>query len=188
MDLARQEITSLLTAWRTGDETALNRLIPVVYDELRRLARAHMARQSAGHTLQTTALVHEAYIRLLKCRQVRWQDRAHFFAVVARLMRRILVDVARSYRYQKRGGGSPTVSLETDLDGGQKHSGLLELDEALQHLADFDSRKASVVELKFFGGLTVPEIAEVLQVSQQTVLRDWSLAKSWLRHELRHMS
>jgi RNA polymerase sigma-70 factor (ECF subfamily) len=188
MVLARQEITSLLTAWRTGDETALNRLIPLVYDELRRLARAHMARQPAGHTLQTTALVHEVYLRLLNCRQVSWQDRAHFFAVVARLMRRILVDVARSYGYQKRGGGRATVSLEPDMGGGHNDGGLVELDEALQHLADLDPRKANVVELKFFGGLTVPEIAEVLQVSQQTVLRDWSLAKSWLRHELRHIT
>jgi RNA polymerase sigma-70 factor, ECF subfamily len=187
MAVARQDITTLLTAWRSGDETALNRLIPVVYEELRRLAHAHMARQRDGHTLQTTALVHEAYLRLLKCQQVRWQDRAHFFAVVARLMRRILVDVARSHGYQKRGGGKPVLSLAGDLDGARKDFGLLELDEALQRLAASNTRKADVVELKYFGGLTVPEIAEVLQVSQQTVLRDWSLAKAWLRHELRHM-
>jgi RNA polymerase sigma factor (TIGR02999 family) len=173
--------TALLKAWGQGDEEALNELIPLVHQELRRVAQTYMAGERAGHLLQTTALVHEAYLRLVDCRQVGWQDRVHFVAVSAQLMRRILVDDARSRNYQKRGAGRRPISLdaeaacclEPDVD-------FVALDDALHDLATFDPRKSKVVELKFFGGLKTEEIAEVLQVSPQTVLRDWKLAKSWL--------
>jgi RNA polymerase sigma factor (TIGR02999 family) len=180
------EVTTLLLAWGQGDKAALNALIPVVHKELRRLAHRYMAAERTGHTLQTTALVNEAYVRLVDCRQVRWQDRTHFFAVSAQLMRRILVDFARSRRYQKRGAGARPVSLDENLAvGREKSADLVALDDALNALASIDIRKSKVVELKFFGGLTVEEIAEVLQVSQQTVLRDWKLAKSWLLREMK---
>jgi RNA polymerase sigma-70 factor (ECF subfamily) len=156
-----------------------------VEQELRRLARGYMKRERSGHTLQTTALVNEAYLKLVNCSLVRWHDRAHFFAVSARLMRQILIDLARSHQYQKRGAGAERVTLSDSLNpGSQKGEDLLELDVALQALAKFDLRKSRVVELKFFGGLTTDEIAEVLQVSPQTVLRDWGLARSWLRREM----
>lgn len=180
------EVTCLLVAWRQGDQAALDALIPLVHQELRRLAHRYMAGERQGHTLQTTALVNEAYMRLVDCRQVRWQDRTHFFAVSAQLMRRILVDFARSRHYQKRGAGACHVPLNENLDlGAQEGPDLVALDEALETLAAFDPRKTKVVELKFFGGLNVEEIAEVLQVSPQTVLRDWKLAKSWLRRKMK---
>jgi RNA polymerase sigma factor (TIGR02999 family) len=182
---ADPQVTSLLLAWGQGDKAALDSLIPLVHQELRRLAHRYMAGERTGHTLQTTALVNEAYLRLVDCRQVRWQDRTHFFAVSAKLMRRILVDFARSHHYQKRGAGVRPVSLDENLDlGREKSTNLVALDDALEALAAVDPRKSKVVELKFFGGLTVEEIAEVLQVSPQTVLRDWKLARSWLLGEM----
>jgi RNA polymerase sigma factor (TIGR02999 family) len=180
--------TALLKAWGQGDEVALNELIPLVHEELRRLAHGHMAGERAGHLLQTTALVHEAYLRLVDCRQVRWQDRVHFLAVSAQLMRRILVDDARSRNYQKRGAGRRPVSLEEEACCLEPDLDFVALDDALHDLAAFDPRKSKVVELKFFGGLNTDEIAEVLQVSPQTVLRDWKLAKSWLVGQMKRGS
>ena len=177
--------TALLKAWSQGDREALNELIPLVHQELRRLARGYMTGERAGHLLQTTALVHEAYLRLVDCQQVRWQDRSHFLAVSAQLMRRILVDDARSRNYQKRGAGMRPVSLEEEVTCGlETDLDFVALDDALHDLATFDSRKSKVVELKFFGGLNTDEIAGVLQLSPQSVLRDWKLAKAWL---VRHM-
>ena len=179
------EVTGLLRAWRAGDESALDKLTPLVYAELRRLARSYMNREQPGHILQTTALVHEAYTRLIDTPHVDWQDRNHFFAVCSTLMRRVLVDHARSRGFQKRGGGLKLVPLEEAREAG--HSGELDLfalDEALTHLAAFDSRKSQVVELRFFGGLTVDETADVLHTSPDTVIRDWKLAKAWLMREL----
>ncbi len=186
MAVSAPEVTQLLVAWGQGDQAALDSLIPLVYQELRRLAHRYMTGERPEHTLQTTALVNEAYLRLVDCRRVRWQNRAHFFAVSASLMRRILVDFARSRRYQKRGAGAQPVSLDENLDlSPQKSAGLVAIDEALNALGAFDPRKSKVVELKFFGGLTADEIAEVLQVSPQTVLRDWKLARSWLLREMK---
>jgi len=180
------EATSLLRAWGRGDPAALDELIPLVHQELRRLAHRCMAGERTGHTLQTTALVDEAYLRLVDCRQVRWQDRTHFFAVSASLMRRILVDYARVRGYQKRGAGARPVSLDDDLDySPERGADLVALDDSLEALAAVDPRKSKVVELKFFGGLKTEEIAEVLRVSPQTVLRDWKLAKSWLVREMK---
>ena len=177
--------TTLLLAWGRGDETALDQLIPLVHDELRQLARRHMARERPGHTLQATALVNEAYLRLIEVNQVRWQNRAHFFAMASRVMRRILVDAARARGYQKRGGGAETVSLdEALLVSGEPRQDLIALDDALNALAAFDLRKSQVVEMRFFGGLSVEETAEALHVSADTVMRDWRLAKVWLVREL----
>lgn len=160
--------------------------MPLVYDELRRLAHRYLAGERPGHTLQTTALVNEAYLRLIDSSRVRWQNRAHFFGVSAQLMRRILVDFARSRHKLKRGGGAVQVSLdEAAIISHEPSADLIALDEALKALADFDERKSKVVELRFFGGLTVEETAEVLQVSTDTVMRDWSLAKVWLLRELK---
>jgi len=179
------EVTALLLAWSQGDPSALEKLTPLVYQELHRLARGYMGREHAGHTLQTTALVHEAYLRLIDSSRVRWQNRAHFFAVAAQLMRRILVDFARSRHQLKRGGEAPRVSLSEAFEvAGEKDAGLVALDDALQNLASVDLRKSRVVELRFFGGLSVEETAEVLQVSPDTVMRDWRLAKLWLLREL----
>jgi RNA polymerase sigma factor (TIGR02999 family) len=179
------EITRLLQAWSSGDEDALNRLTPLVYDQLHRVARRYMANERSGHVLQTTALVNEAYLRLFDCRELKWQDRAHFFAVCAQLMRRILIDIARSKQYQKRGAGAPHVAVDETLDGGTNMSAdILSLDDALGSLAKMDARKSQVVELRFFGGLSVDETAEVLKISKETVFRDWRLAKSWLLREL----
>ena len=181
--------TALLKAWGQGDQEALNELIPLVHQELRRVAHGYMAGERAGHLLQTTALVHEAYLRLVDCQQVRWQDRVHFLAVSAQLMRRILVDDARSRNYQKRGAGRRPVSLEGEMACGlETDLDFVTLDDALHDLAAFDPRKSKVVELKFFGGLNTDEIAEVLQVSPQTVLRDWKLAKSWLVGQMKRGS
>ena len=178
-------ITELLRAWGEGDQSALERLTPLVYGELHRLARRQMSRENKGHTLQATALIHEVYLRLVDFQKVQWQDRAHFFAVCARLMRRILVDFARSRDSLKRGGESKKLTLEEDLFASSgAPAQLLDLDDALLRLAKVDPRKSSVVELRFFGGLTVKETAEVLKVSPDTVMRDWSLARGWLLREM----
>src|SRR5712692_7591673 len=177
--------TALLLAWGRGDPEALDLLVPLVHDQLRRLARRHLRRERIGHTLQATALVNEAYLRLIEVRQVRWQNRAHFFAMASRVMRRILVDYARARRYQKRGGGAEQVSLdEVLLVSNEPNQDLAALDDALNALAAVDVRKSQVVEMRFFGGLSVEETAEVLRVSPDTVMRDWRLAKVWLLREL----
>ena len=183
---SHQDVTELLMAWGNGDQDALSRLTPLVYDELHRLAEGYMRREHAGHTLQTTALLNEAYIKLVDSSRVRWQNRAHFFAVAAQLMRRILVDFARNRRYQKRGGDWRQVTLGEVLGVATNvDSDLVALDEALQELAKLDPRKARVVELRFFGGLSLEETAEALQVSTDTVGRDWRAAKAWLKRELK---
>jgi RNA polymerase sigma factor (TIGR02999 family) len=180
-----QEITQLLLAWNEGDEKALDLLMPLVHEELHRLAHRHMAGERAGHPLQTTALVNEAYLRLIDSSQVRWQNRAHFFAVSAQLMRRILIDVARARKKLKRGGEVTHVSLdEAAIVSPESNPDLIALDEALTVLASFDERKSKVVELRFFGGLSVEETAEVLEISPITVMRDWNLARLWLLREL----
>jgi len=180
-----REITKLLLAWGGGEDAALKQLVPRVYRELRRLAQWHMRGERAGHTLQTTALINEAYLRLVGCRQIQWQDRIHFFSVSSKLMRRILVDFARSRRYQKRGGGAEKVTLDEGLIMPSRPGRtLIALDDALNALAVTDARKASVVELRFFGGLSVDETAEALKISADTVLRDWTLAKAWLTREM----
>ncbi len=185
MTAPSQEITQLLQAWGTGDHQALEKLTPLVYRELHQLAHHYMAQEHAGHTLQTTALVNEVYVRLVDLNQVSWQNRAHFFALCAQMMRRILTDYARGRRYQKRGGGAPHVSLDEALVVSPAPSAdLVALDDALNRLATFDQRKSQVVELRFFGGLSVEEAAEALKVSPETVMRDWRLAKVWLLREL----
>ena len=178
-------VTELLRAWAEGDPSALEALTQLVYDELHRLARRYMAREDEGHTLQTTALINEVYLRLVDLRGVRWQDRAHFYAVCARLMRRILVDFARSRESLKRGGINVRVTLEENVASlNQVPEQMLFLDRALCKLSEFDPRKGNVVDLRFFGGLSVKETAEVLQVSQDTVMRDWNLARAWLLREM----
>jgi len=180
-----QHVTDLLLAWGGGDQSALARLMPAVHDELRRLARRQMRGERQGHTLQTTALVNEAYLRLIDLTRVRWQDRAHFFAMSARLMRRILVDYARSRQYQKRGGGVSNVLLDEGIMASpERGAHLVALDDALEALAIVDDRKSQVVEMRFFGGLSVEETAEALHVSAETVMRDWRLAKVWLLREM----
>jgi RNA polymerase sigma factor (TIGR02999 family) len=178
-------VTGLLLAWNDGDESALEKLVPVVYQELHRLAKRQMQRERPDHTLQTTALINEAYLRLVGLRNVHWQNRAHFFGLCAGLMRRILVDFARSHHYAKRGGGAQPISLNESLVVSPKLStDLLAVDDALKALTTIDARKGQVVELRFFGGLTLEETAAVLKVSPDTVRRDWRLAKSWLLREL----
>ena len=180
-----KEITRLLVAWSDGDETALEELTPLVYEELHRLAHHYMSHERPGHTLQTSALVNEAYVRLVDWKNVRWQNRAHFFAVSAQFMRRILVDFARSRGYGKRGGGMKALALdEAALVSDEKGTDLVALDEALVSLAELDARQSKVVELRFFGGLSIEEAAEVLKVSPATVRRDWSLARAWLHREM----
>ena len=180
-----KEITRLLVAWREGDQSALEALAPLVHSELHRLAHHYMRRERPDHTLQTSALVNEAYIRLIDWKNVRWQNRAHFFAVSAQLMRRILVDFARDRQYLKRGGGARRVSLAEAASLTEcREADLVALDEALTALAEVDGRKGQVVEMRFFGGLSVKEVAEVLKVSEETVMRDWRLAKVWLLREL----
>ena len=176
--------TQLLLNWRNGDATALARLTPLVYDELHRLARRYMSQERPGHTLQATALVNEAYLKLVDSQRVQWQGRSHFVAVAAQLMRRILVDFARQRNYQKRGGDWRQVTLHEDVAIAGPESDFIELDEALQRLDTFDSRKARVVEMRFFGGLTLEETAEVLNVSIDTIGRDWNAAKACLLREL----
>jgi RNA polymerase sigma-70 factor (ECF subfamily) len=184
--LSGNDATLLLRAWSAGDRRALDRLAPIVYGELRRLARNYLKREHPGHSLQATALVNEAYIRLVDYKHMQWQDRSHFFAVSAQLMRRILVEHARRHNL-KRGGDMQRVSLEeAAVVGGSRAEDLLALDEAMNALAHLDPRKAQVVEMRFFGGLSVEEIAEVLEVSPVTVMRDWSTAKAWLYRELTH--
>jgi RNA polymerase sigma factor (TIGR02999 family) len=179
------EVTALLQAWRAGDQNALEKLTPFVYDELRRTAHRYMARERTGHTLQTTALVNEVYLRLVKVSDVNWQNRAHFFAVCARMMRHILTDIARTRGYLKRGGNAGRVPLDEAAHWGcGSPADIVALDDALKDLARFDERKSRVVEMRFFGGLSVEESAEVLRVSAETVLRDWKLAKAWLLIEL----
>jgi len=183
--VSAQEVTRLLQAWKAGDEGALERLMPLVYDELHRLARRFMAAEQTGHPLQTTALVHEVFLRLVHANTIEWQNRAHFYAICARLMRRILIDFARSQNYQKRGPNFAHIQLEEAATVSEAvGSELLAVDEALKHLAAIDSRKSDVVEMRFFGGMTAAEIAGALQVSPETVARDWKLAKAWLQREL----
>lgn len=183
--ISTNEITRLLIEWSDGNRAALDELYPLVYGELRRLARRHMRRERAGHTLQTTALVHEAYLRLVDQRGVRWQNRAHFFALAARVIRRVLIDHARRNHYAKRGGGARRVALEEAAElSTAKAAELLALDEALDALVALDPRRAEVVELRYFGGLSNEEIGEVLQVHPNTVVRDWKMARAWLYKEL----
>jgi RNA polymerase sigma-70 factor (ECF subfamily) len=180
-----RDITQLLRAWGEGDEQALERLTPLVYDELRKAAKRQMARERDGHTLQTTALINEVYLRLVDRDGVGWQDRTHFFAICARLMRRILTDYARSRSYLKRGGDARRVTLDEALMVSADPSlDLMALEGALTKLGEVDSRKSSVVELTFFGGLSIKETAAVLKVSSDTVTRDWNLAKAWLMREM----
>jgi len=179
------ELTHLLVAWGNGDQGALDRLTPLVYDELHRLARRYMAAEHGGHILQTTALVNEAYLRLIHCEHVQWQNRAHFFGLAAQLMRRVLVDFARTQGSLKRGGEALRVSVaEANALVRERGLDLVALDEALQALARLSPRQSRVVELRFFGGLSLQETAEVLRVSVGTVRRDWSLAQAWLHREL----
>jgi RNA polymerase sigma-70 factor, ECF subfamily len=179
------QVTELLEAWGAGDQSALQRLVPLVQGELHRIARACMAGERAGHSLQATALVNEAYMRMVDVQHVNWQNRAHFLAMAARLMRRVLVDHARSKNYQKRGGDVVRITLdEMTLGGVEPMRELLALDDALDVLAKVDERKSKVVELRFFGGLSVEETASVLGVSVDTVMRDWKLARVWLLREL----
>jgi RNA polymerase sigma-70 factor (ECF subfamily) len=183
-DPAVGDISALLLAWSDGDQSALERLTPIVYDELRHLARRYMKRERAGHSLQTTALVNEAYMRLVDYKRMQWQNRAHFFAVSAQLMRRILVERARRHNL-KRGGGVQHVSLdEVAVVGGARAADLVALDDAMTALARLDPRKVQVVEMRFFGGLSVEETAEALKISSVTVMRDWSTAKAWLYRAL----
>lgn len=179
------EITLLLSAWSSGDETALESLMPLVYDELRRIARRHMRRQSAGHTFQTTELIHEAYLKIVAGGNHSFNDRAHFFGVAARAMRHILVDYARSKSSQKRGGWQERVTLEDSLGLGSNASNeIVRLNDAMNELASLDERKFRVVELKYFGGLTNDEVATVLKISPETVKRDWRFSRTWLLKEL----
>jgi RNA polymerase sigma factor (TIGR02999 family) len=180
-----QDVTQLLRAWSDGEQEALDRLIPLVYSELHRLAHRYMGRERSAHTLQSTALVHEAYERLINLKDVDWKNRAHFFAVSAQVMRRILVDYARSRRYSKRGGEWRQVPLNEAIAVFRDHrTDIVALDDALQALAGIDPRKNRIVEMRFFGGLSIKETAEVLNVSEETVQRDWRLAKVWLLRQL----
>ena len=182
----RPDITELLVAWEQGDEAALGRLTPLVHDELRRIARRHMSRERSGHTLQATALVNEAYLRLAGLQHVTWENRAHLLAMASHLMRHILVDIARSKRYEKRGGGAARVTFDEALMGSPARTiDLVVLNDALESLARVDERKSRVIEMRFFGGLSVEETAAALSVSRDTVLRDWRLARAWLKREMR---
>jgi RNA polymerase sigma factor (TIGR02999 family) len=179
-------VTQLLQDWRLGDQSALNKLMPLVYAELHRLAHRYMVREQSGHTLQTTALVNEAFVRLIDAQHVDWKDRSHFFAISASLMRRILVDFARSRNSDKRGEGTLHLELDAALEVlASRNEDIVGLDDALTALAEIDARSAKVVELRFFGGLTVEETAEVLSISDKTVMRDWKTAKVWLMRELK---
>jgi RNA polymerase sigma factor (TIGR02999 family) len=179
------EITQLLVEWSDGNQSALDELYPLVYDELHRLARRYMSRERKDHTLQTTALINEAYVRLVDQRNVRWANRSHFFAISAQIMRRILIDHARRHAYAKRGGKARQVSLEEAATVmPDRGSELIRLDEALKSLAEMDPRRSQVVELRYFGGLNNEEIAGVLQVSENTVTRDWTMARAWLYQQL----
>ena len=175
----------MLAEWSDGNQSALDELYPLVYDELHRLARRYMSRERKGHTLQTTALINEAYVRLVDQKNVHWANRSHFFAISAQIMRRILIDHARSHAYAKRGGGAQQISLdEAATVVSEQASELLRLDEALKSLAEMDARRSHVVELRYFGGLSNEEIAGVLKVSENTVTRDWNMARAWLHQQL----
>jgi RNA polymerase sigma factor (TIGR02999 family) len=179
------QITELLAEWSDGNQSALDELYPLVYDELHRLARRYMSRERKGHTLQTTALINEAYVRLVDQKNVHWANRSHFFAISAQIMRRILIDHARRHAYAKRGGGAQQVSLEdVAVITPSLGSELMRLDEALKSLAEMDPRRSQVVELRYFGGLSNEEIAGVLNVSENTVTRDWNMARAWLYQQL----
>jgi RNA polymerase sigma-70 factor (ECF subfamily) len=181
-----REVTQLLVEWSNGDKAALEKLLPLVSDELRRLARRYMRKEGPDHTLQTSALVNEAYLRLVDQKKVQWQNRAHFFGIAAQLMRRILIDHARRHRYAKRGGGARHVALdEAAIVSEERAAELLALDQALEQLAAMDARKGRIVELRFFGGLNLEETAEVLGISSPTVQREWRAAKAWLHSTLR---
>jgi RNA polymerase sigma-70 factor, ECF subfamily len=185
MTPSQDDVTQLLIAWSNGDRAALDKLMPLVYEELRRRARQYMSRQQPGHTLQTTALIHEAFLKLVNQPEKRWQNRAHFLGVAAQAMRHILIDYARSRECAKRGGAGHLVSLEEGaVVSVERAAELVALDDALSRLKDIDPRKTRVVEMRYFGGLTVEEISEVLKVSPDTVMRDWRLARTWLRREL----
>lgn len=185
MNPSTLQVTELLVAWGNGDEVAREELMSVVYQELHRLAHHYMKRESSGHTLQTSALVNEAFVRLVDQRNVRWQNRAHFFGIAAQMMRRILVDYARSRDSAKRGGGAPALSLyEAMIVSDKRSAEVVSVHEALEQLARFDPRKGQIVELRFFGGLSIEETAEILGVSPGTVMKDWTLAKAWLRKEI----
>ena len=187
MDPARSphEITQLLAEWSNGNQTALDKLYPLVYDELHRMANRYMKRERKDHTLQTTALINEAYVRLVEQKDVHWENRAHFFAISAQIMRRILIDHARRHAFAKRGGGAQKVSLdETAIVASGPASNILLLDEALNRLTQMDPRRGQVVELRYFGGLNNEEIAGVLKISENTVTRDWNMARAWLYQEL----
>jgi RNA polymerase sigma factor (TIGR02999 family) len=182
---SEKEVTQLLVAWGNGDQAALEQLTPLIYSELHQMAHRHLGRERRGHTLQTTALVHEAYLRLIDQNEVRWQNRAHFFAIAAQMMRRILVDYARARNVAKRGGGARQVSLDEALEvSDERAADVIALDEALAALAELDPRKSRIIELRFFGGLSIEETAEVLGVSPGTVMRDWTFAKAWLQREI----
>jgi RNA polymerase sigma factor (TIGR02999 family) len=180
-----QEITQLLLSWSKGDAAALEQLVPLVYPELRKLARRYMRKENPAHTLQTSALINEAYLRLVDQQHVQWQDRGHFFAVATQVMRHILIDHARKYRYSKRGSGAQRVPLDEVASLGQQRAvDLVALDDALTNLARIDERKSKIVALRFFGGLSVEETAEVMKLSAVTVMREWRTAKAWLHHEI----
>jgi RNA polymerase sigma factor (TIGR02999 family) len=186
MNSSPHQITELLKAWSHGDQSARDQVLQVVYEELRRMAHHHMRKERPGHTLQTSALVHEAYVRLVDQTDVEWQNRAHFYGIAAQTMRRILVDHARARQYAKRGGDAHPVSLdEGAIVSEERTAEVIALDEALAGLAAVDQRKSQIVELRFFGGLSIEETAVVLAVSPGTVMRDWTLAKAWLRREMR---
>jgi RNA polymerase sigma factor (TIGR02999 family) len=186
MTNSSHQITQLLKGWVSGDQAARDQVMPLVYEELRRMAHRHMRKERPGHTLQTSALVNEAFVRLVDQREVQWQNRAHFFGIAAQMMRRILVDHARSRKYAKRCGDARQVPLdEVAIVSAERAADVMALDDALTSLATVDQRKSQVVELRFFGGLSIDETATVLAVSPGTVMRDWTLAKAWLRREMR---
>ena len=185
MKTSSHEVTQLLMDWGNGNQAAAEKLMPLVYEELHRLAHQYMNKERPGHTLQTSALVNEAYLRLIDQKEVYWQNRAQFFGIAAQMMRRILVDYARSRHYQKRGGDARQVELDEAMIVSQERAAdVIALDDALRSLAEFDARKSQIVELRFFGGLSIEETAQALAVSPGTVMRDWTLAKAWLRKEM----
>jgi RNA polymerase sigma factor (TIGR02999 family) len=185
MPAVTDEITQLLANWSLGDKEALERLVPLVYPELRRMARQQMAREDSNHTLQTSALINEAYLKLVDRRNVKWQNRAHFFAVAAQVMRHVLIDHARRHLYTKRGGGAQHLPLDdAEIVSDQRAADLVALDDALSNLVKLDPRRSQIVELKFFGGLNAEEIAEVMSISPATVQREWRAAKAWLHHTI----
>lgn len=182
---SRTDVTALLVAWSNGDQAAREQVMNVVYDELHRLARRYMRRESPGHTLQTSALLNEAYLRLVDQKNVHWQNRAHFFGIAAQMMRRILVDHARSRNYEKRGGGARAITLDESLVvPNARNEEVVKVHEALERLTEFDHRKGQIVELRFFGGLSIAETAKLLDVSEGTVMKDWTTAKAWLYREM----